>query len=132
MQFVLISHKSKFTHQLARFGGEFEGARTRVVEAAALLDEFEQLHPLRLGPPLAKRQTLEDAPIRFGGLPQFMIRRPGNTGLQLLLTVTCGSAARLEAGYTFPEFGLRQANQTLVIEQQGVLPLEMNYTIERL
>jgi len=76
--------------------------------------------------------TVEPLPASPVDLPRFLIRQPGNDGLQLLLTVTCGSTARLVAGYTFPEFGLRQANQTLVIERQGVLPLEMHYKIERL
>lgn len=75
--------------------------------------------------------TVEPLPGAPGNPPRFIIRQQGNESLQLLLTVTCGSTASLVAGYTFPEFGLRQANQTLIIEQQGVLPLEMHYRLER-
>lgn len=53
------------------------------------------------------------------------------TGLELVLTVTCGSPARVEQGYYFPEFGLREQNNKIVIERQGPLPLEMSYRIER-
>ena len=61
-----------------------------------------------------------------------MIRHRDNRSMQFLLTVTCGSPARLVDGYTFPQFGVRQASQTLVIERQGTLPIEMHYKIERL
>jgi hypothetical protein len=76
--------------------------------------------------------TVEPLPGPPVDRPRFMLRQHGGGSLQLLLTVTCGGTARLLAGYTFPEFGLRQANQILVIEGQGVLPLEMHYTIQRL
>jgi len=63
---------------------------------------------------------------------RFILRQLGNDKLVMRLSVTCGSTARLAAGYTFPQFGVRRASQTLVIERQGVLPLEMHYKIERL
>ena len=54
------------------------------------------------------------------------------SGLALRLTVTCGSAARLESGYHAPEFGLYQENNVICVERTGALPIEMHYRIERL
>ena len=60
----------------------------------------------------------------------FGLRHPAS-GLVLRLSVTCGSLARLESGYHFPEFGLRRANKIIIIERTDKLPLEMHYRIER-
>lgn len=64
--------------------------------------------------------------------PGRFLLRSRATGLALALTVTCGSPARVEQGYYFPEFGLRENNYNIVIERQGPLPLEISYRIERL
>jgi len=64
--------------------------------------------------------------------PGRFVLRSRASGLTLRLTVTCGSPARVEQGYYFPEFGLRENNYKVVIERQGPLPLGMSYRIERL
>jgi uncharacterized heparinase superfamily protein len=64
------------------------------------------------------------------GPATFHLRHPG-LGLLLRLIVTCGSTARLESGYHFPEFGLRRDNKIIAIQREGKLPLEMHYRIER-
>jgi len=62
---------------------------------------------------------------------RFSLRWRDSAETRFVLAVTRGSTVRLEPSYTFPEFGLRQANQALVIERRGALPLEMHYRIER-
>jgi hypothetical protein len=68
--------------------------------------------------------------VRQEGPAIFHLRHPGS-GLLLRLIVTCGSLARLDSGYHFPEFGLRRDNKIISIEREGLLPLEMHYRIER-
>ena len=64
------SGPQRLGEQAPRVGGEVPGARARVGEAAARLDQRPQLAPLGRGPALAQGETLEPAPVGLARLPQ--------------------------------------------------------------
>jgi uncharacterized heparinase superfamily protein len=70
-------------------------------------------------------------PEATSGVQAFLLRH-NISGLQLRLSVICGSPARVEDGYHFPEFGLCRDNKVIVIEREGPFPLQMQYRIEKI